>query len=178
MSRQVVRQAISILRDEHLVESLQGSGTYVTNSLSRESTSYGVSVILPYDDDYIFGSFINGIHGTLSKNGYIVEMYISHNNQFEEEAAIASILNNPPAGIIIDPAKSVFPRLHSDLYQKIYDRRIPCVSINCKVPGFDFPVVAMDDVASARIATKYLLANGHTKIGFLCNVDSVPGQLR
>ena len=178
MSRQVVRQAISILRKERLVESLQGSGTYVTNSLCNENTSYGVSVILPYDDDYIFGSFINGIHGTLSKNGYIVEMYISHNNQYEEEAAIASILNNPPAGIIIDPAKSICPRLHSDLYQKIYEKRIPCVSLNCKTPGFDFPVVAMNDVTAARIATKYLIARGHTKIGFLCNVDSAPGQLR
>ena len=178
MSRQVVRQAINILRNEHLVESLQGSGTYVTNPLCNEHTSYGVSVILPYDDDYIFGSFINGIHGTLSKNGYIVEMYISHNNQFEEEAAIASILNNPPAGIIIDPAKSICPRLHTDLYQAIYEKHIPCVSINCRIPGFDFPVVAMNDVTAARIATKYLLERGHTKIGFLCNVDSAPGQLR
>lgn len=178
MSRQVVRQAISILREEGLVESIQGSGTYVTGKLNCEGSSSSISIILPYDDDYIFGSFINGIHATLSKCGYVMEMHITHNNQYEEEQALTSVVNAPPAGIIIDPAKSLCPRLRSDLYAKIKERNIPCVSINCRVPGFDYPVVAMDDVVSGRIATRYLIKKGHTKIGFLCNVDSAPGQLR
>lgn len=178
VSRQVVRQAIDILRKEGLLETVRGSGTYVTGGLNPENSTTGISVILPYDDDYIFGSFINGIHATLARYGYVMEMYITHNNRYEEETALNSIICNSPAGIIIDPAKSICPRLHAELYHIISEKKIPCVSINCRVPGLDFPVITMDDVMAGRIATKYLLSKGHTKIGFLCNSDASPGQLR
>lgn len=178
MSRQVVRQAIEILRSEGLVESLQGSGTYVKNDVRGKGSPSSVSVILPYDDDYIFGSFINGIHATLSRYGYIVELHITHNDPYEEERVLTSVLNNMPAGIIIDPARSLCPRLHTDLYSAIKNRNIPCISINCRIPNMDFPVIAMNDVTSGRIATKYLISKGHQEIGFICNVDSAPGQLR
>lgn len=179
MSRQVVRQAIGILRKEGLVQTVQGSGTYVVGDsrIAQRATS-DISVILPYDDDYIFGSFISGIQSTLAKHDYIMQMYITHNSLYDEEAALASVLNNPPAGIIIDPAKSLSPRLHGELYQQIKDKRIPCINMNCSLPGFDFPLVAMDDVVAGELATNYLASQGHKSIGFLCNVDSAPGQLR
>ena len=179
MSRQVVRQAIEILREENLVQTIQGSGTYVRNidrALRYDSTD--ISVILPYDDDYIFGSFISGIQSTLSKYGYVMQMYITHNSRFEEETALNSVLNNTPAGIIIDTAKSMCPRLNNDIYERIKKMGIPCLNMNCRVAGFDFPLVAMDDVASGEIATRYLIENGHKNICFVCNVDSAPGQLR
>ncbi len=179
MSRQVVRQAIDILRKEGLVQTIQGSGTYVAgDSRIAQRASSDISVILPYDDDYIFGSFISGIQKTLAKHDYIMQMYITHNSLYDEEAALVSVLNNPPAGIIIDPAKSLSPRLHEELYQQIKDKRIPCISINCAIPGFDFPLVAMDNLVSGELATNYLVSKGHRSIGFLCNVDSAPGQLR
>ena len=179
MSRQVVRQAIDILRKEGLVQTIQGSGTYVTgDSRVEQRRSSDISVILPYDDDYIFGSFISGIQSTLAKHGYVMQLYITHNRRDEEEAALVSVLNNPPAGMIIDPAKSLCPRLHTGLYQRIKDMQIPCINMNCTVPGFDFPLVSMDDVVSGEIATNYLISNGHRNIGFLCNADSTPGQLR
>lgn len=179
MSRQAVRQAIEILRNERLVQTIQGSGTYVSgDSPAEQRSSSDISVILPFDDDYIFGSIISGIQSTLSKRGYVMQMFITHNSRYEEEAALTSVLNKPPAGIIIDPAKSLCPRLHDELYQRIKDMEIPCISMNCPVPGFDFPQVSMDDVASGEIATNYLISNGHRNICFLCNSDSTPGQLR
>lgn len=178
LSRQSVRQAIEQLRKEGLVNTIQGSGTYVMNLICDEVNSSSISVILPYDDDYIFASFISSIHSTLTKYGYIVEMHITHNNLFKEEAALMATLNNPRVGIIIDPAKSQCPRLHLELYQKIRDMKIPCIAMNSAVNGMDFPVVAMDDVMAGSIATRYLISKGHTRIGMLCNSDSIPGQLR
>lgn len=179
MSRQVVRQAIDILKKEKLVHTIQGSGTYVMDDArAKQHASSKISIILPYDDDYIFGSFISGIQSTLAKYGYIMQMYITHNSRYEEEAALSSVLNDAPGGIIIDPAKSMCPRLHNELYQQIVDMAIPCINMNCMVPGFHFPMVAMDDVAAGEIATNYLIENGHRNICFICNVDSAPGQLR
>ena len=63
ISRQTVRQGISLLENEGLVTRVQGSGTYVTEQSGkyiRRNTKV-IGVIMTYVDDYIFPSIINGI---------------------------------------------------------------------------------------------------------------------
>ena len=70
MSRQTVRQALSLLEQEQLIERRQGSGTYVRCGEPRRKRSWNVGVMATYISEYIFPSILRGIEAELSEEGF------------------------------------------------------------------------------------------------------------
>ena len=58
MSRQTVRHALQLLADEGLVQSRQGSGTYITGRI-QEPASRQIAVVTSFLDDYIFPTVLH-----------------------------------------------------------------------------------------------------------------------
>ena len=72
VSRQTIRQAISLLENDGLVVRRRGSGTYVTHGPRKRSGALNVGVITTYITDYIFPSIVRGIESVLSNENCIM----------------------------------------------------------------------------------------------------------
>lgn len=98
-----------------------------------------------------------------AEHGYrmIVELVDTHSDHVEREllAAIAAL---QPDGIVLTPPHSDNPQIVALLDSQA----IPFVRIGSQEKGPGIPV-SMDDEGSARQATRYLLARGHVRIGFI-----------
>ncbi|HAU21238.1 MAG TPA: LacI family transcriptional regulator [Erythrobacter sp.] len=98
-----------------------------------------------------------------AEHGYrlLIELVDTHNDHVERElsAALASV---QPDGVILTPPHSDNPLIVNFLTKQ----RIPFVRIGSRGNGTGIPV-SMDDEGSARMATEFLIAKGHGRIGFI-----------
>ncbi len=179
LSRQTIRHAISKLIDDGLVESRQGSGTYVSDQRAREGERNVIAVVTTYVDDYIFPSTIRGIESTLSDKGYSMLLSFSNNTVGKERQFLMDILSrNDVAGIIIEPVKSALPSPNMDLYRKLTDKGIKILLINTFYPELDLPHVSLNDAHCAYRAVNALIDAGHINIGCVLKLDDGQGRER
>jgi GntR family transcriptional regulator of arabinose operon len=179
LSRQTIRHAISKLIDDGLVESRQGSGTYVSDQRAREGERNVIAVVTTYVDDYIFPSTIRGIENTLSDKGYSMLLSFSNNTVGKERQFLMDILGrNDVAGIIIEPVKSALPSPNMDLYRKLTDKGIKILLINTFYPELDLPHVSLNDAHCAYRAVNALIDAGHINIGCVLKLDDGQGRER
>ncbi|HCF25112.1 MULTISPECIES: LacI family DNA-binding transcriptional regulator [unclassified Novosphingobium] len=98
-----------------------------------------------------------------AEHGYrmIFELVDTHSDHVEREllGAIAAL---QPDGIILTPPHSD----NAQIVDLLAEQNLPFVRIGSKQNGKGIPV-SMDDEGSARTATRYLLARGHSRIGFI-----------
>ena len=68
VSRQTVRQALSLLEKEGLIEKRQGSGSYITG-LSSLSEQNIIELMLPTDSEYIYPKMLYELRSRLLTDG-------------------------------------------------------------------------------------------------------------
>lgn len=179
VSRQTVRQAINLLISEQILESRQGSGTYISTAThTKKHSSKIIGVIVTYFDEYIFPSIINGIESVISNNGYNMQLASTRNDVENEARALRSMLDAGVDALIIEPTKSALPNGNKYLYDEVSNKNIPLIFLNSYYPEMNFPHVALDDVKAGYLATKYLIDNGHSKIALCLKSDDIQGHLR
>lgn len=181
VSRQTVRKAIDLLVSEKILESKQGSGTYISSPMyTKKNSSKIIGVIVTYFDEYIFPSIINGIEKVISSNGYHMQLASTRNDVENEARALRSMIDAGVDAFIIEPTKSALPmpKENKKLYDDISNKNIPLIFLNSFYPGMDFPHVALDDVKAGYLAAKCLIDNGHKKIALCLKSDDIQGHLR
>lgn len=179
VSRQTVRQALSILENQNVITRVRGSGTFVKSSTNAVKPPHmSVGIVSTYFSDYIFPSIITGIESVLKKNNISMQLAITHNQSFEEARALNDMMANGVQGMIVEPSKSALPNPNVELYGQIKDNHIPLVFFNAKYSWSDFPCVAMNDVAAGKKATDYLFRLGHKKVFGIFALDDVQGHKR
>lgn len=180
LSRQTVRHAISILDNEGILRRVQGSGTYINDNrqLTIENNTK-IAVVTTYVDDYIFPRTIQGIENVLYENGYSVQISFTNNQQEQERAILEDVLSKDEvAGMIIEPTKSALPNCNKHLYEKLQEKKIPILFINCYYRELKLPHVSLNDKKTAQKAVEYLIEAGHKKIGGIFKLDDWQGHLR
>lgn len=179
MSRQTVRHAINLLEKDDIVESHQGSGTYIKEKIAGRKSSMNIAVITTYVDDYIFPTIIKEIEKVLSKSGYIMQIAFTHNRVDKELAALKNFLKRDMVdGIIIEPTKSGIPNPNLALYDEITKTNIPVIFMNSYYPGVNIPHISMNDREAGYQAVNFLIKAGHTKIAGIFKADDLQGHLR
>jgi GntR family transcriptional regulator, arabinose operon transcriptional repressor len=179
ISRQTVRQAIRVLEQKKMLESRQGSGTYVSYDAEPGKASFlTIGVITTYVGSYIFPNIIKGIEGVLTEKGYSMQLAFTHNKVENESRVISSMLEKGVDGLIIEPTKSGLPNPNRELYESIAQRGIPLVFINSYYPLLPLPHVSMNDFEAGMLATEYLIRAGHKRIGGIFKFDDYQGHLR
>lgn len=180
LSRQTVRRAIGILEAEGLVERVRGSGTYVG---SRRGTprkrTMNIAVISTYVDGYIFPPTLQGIVQTLTGAGYMTQIAFTNNRVDSERKILEKILEKDNVdGVIVEATKSALPNPNLEYYRELQRRQTALLFFNCRYPELDAPLVALDDSKVAEDAVRYLLSQGHRKIGGIFKADDGQGKLR
>ncbi len=179
VSRQTVRQAISLLESDGLVVRRRGSGTYVAHGPRKHGGTLSVAVITTYITDYIFPSIVRGAESVLSAENCIMSLSATYNRTDHERALLERILDTPVDGLIVEGTKTALPNPNTGLYERLIERNIPFVFINGYYPQLGRAVhVVADDEAGGRMAVEALAARGLTRIGGVFKSDDMQGHLR
>jgi GntR family transcriptional regulator of arabinose operon len=179
ISRHTVRRGISDLVNEGWLYKQQGKGTYVSDPKANQS-GHGklVGVITTYINDYIFPEIIAGMEEAFSEEGYSIILGNTNNNVDKERLILTNMLNSNLSGLIVEPTKSVFPNHNKDLFEQISKRGIPILFIHATYQNVSANYIVEDDIMAGYEATKYLIDNGHTRIGGMFKQDDMQGHGR
>ncbi|NLU52903.1 MAG: substrate-binding domain-containing protein [Clostridiaceae bacterium] len=180
MSRQTVRQGISVLERDNIIERRQGSGTYVKDIYASDrQKTMNIAVVTTYVDSYIFPNIIKGIEDVTSKAGYNAQISFTYNSHVKESEVLKNILEkNNIDGLIIETTKSALPNPNLEYYHEILKRKLPILFLNCYYPGLNIPHVSMNDREVGLMAANYLIECGHEKIAGIFKSDDYQGHLR
>lgn len=179
MSRQTVRQALTLLERKGLIERKQGSGTYVHRAEAKRKRSWNVGVIVTYPGEYIFPSILRGMEGVLSEEGFFPLLGATRNRVDNERRILEEYMERQIDGLIVEGTKSALPNPNLPLYEELRKRGVPMVFFNGYYPQLEGCVrVTMDDRRGGMDAVRYLVGRGHREIGAILKSDDLQGMGR
>ena len=179
VSRQTIRQAISLLEADGLVDRRRGSGTYVRHGPRRRQGIIHVGVITTFITDYIFPSIAQGIESVLNENGAVLSLNAMYNDVKTERDILERMLEEPVDGLIMEGCRTAKETPNKDVLAKFAQRNIPVLFVNGYYPGMEhIPHVVMDDYSGGRMAAKTALDKGYTRPAGLFKTDDLQGKER
>lgn len=175
VSRQTVREALKLLKSEGLIETRQGSGTYVVEKTDRDASNK-IAVLISSDSEYIYPELISDIKAVFKKNGYVTNVFTTRNSISLERELLQKISAENYAGLIAEPVKNAYPGASPDLYEKIKSKGTQIVFMRGGYYNFpDYPYVKSDDVYGGYLSCRMLLKKNHGNIVCLLNRDCMSG---
>ena len=176
VSRQTVRQALSVLEQEGLIEKRQGSGSYITGRSRGEDR---IDLLLSSDSAYLYPMLLHDIKKTLAAQGFSTTVHITENTFSTEHTLLQKILHQPPRALLVEGVKTARTNPNLDLYRKLQKKKCPVLFLQESYPELtNCPCVTMDDFGGGILLTRHLLATGHTRIGAIFPADMRSGLLR
>lgn len=173
VSRQTVRQSLSLLEQEGLIVRRQGSGSYITGLTSGNNV---ISVLIANDQDAHYAALLSDLRQALSLRGFSSGVYLTNNRTHTERAILSALKDSPPRGLIVEGVKSALPNPNLDLYRQLKSMRIPMVFLSgCYAAFSQEPCVKEDNAAGSALLTRHLLEQGHREIGGIFKVDDMQG---
>lgn len=180
-SRQTIRQALSVLASEGLIEKRQGSGSHICDLNSSGAKSLKViAVVTTYISDYIFPSILREIENVLSANACTPLLFATQNQVSNERKILKNLLSlDNLDGILVEGTKSGIPNPNIDLYKKLIEKQIPIVFLHSNYPELSECYSVLDDnYAGGKILVNYLYNKGHRKIAGIFKNDDIQGHKR
>ena len=175
VSRQTVRQALSILEKNAQITKRQGSGSYITG-LSVNSSENTIGIILPGSQEYIYPNVIQDIQTTLYQNGYSIRLFETRNRTYKEREILNELIQNPVRGVIVEGCKTALPNPNLDLYQKLRLKGTRIIFLHNYYPALSESLYLKDDnLQGSALLVEHLIAQGHTAIGGIFNADDLQG---
>ncbi len=177
VSRQTLRSALRRLREEGVLTSLQGSGYYLTGTIPGGDNH--IVLLIPDDEAYIYPSLTSDISRYFSSRSFRVSVVLTGDDVNTERAALQSLLESPPRGIIVQCIHSSIPTPNDDLYRQLENRGTALIFIESRYPNLNSGVIAGGGSAEAGfIMTRHFLDMGHTAIAWLGVEDDMTGYER
>lgn len=180
ISRQTVRHALGVLQEEGLLFCRQGSGNYV--SLNLDDAAGGMKTVIlisTYVNAYIFPNIIQGMEQVLARENYALQVMFTYDKVMTERKILEEILQMPHVkGLIVEPTQSALPNPNIGYYRELMERKIPIIFFHSYYESLPISHVSINDTESGRIATRYLIENGHKKIGGIFKLEDGQGHRR
>lgn len=178
VSRQTVRAALALLKNQGLIESRQGSGSYATG-LSPDASRNLIPILIASSQEYIYPHLLTDIRTALASKGYQLQVHPTENDTSWERKLLLSLLETPPRGIIVEGSKSALPTPNSDLFEKLKAAGTKLLFLHNKYDALPDEICIKDD----NYYGGYLLANhltelGHTRIAGIFKMDDKQGPER
>ncbi|MGG3853112.1 GntR family transcriptional regulator [Caldifermentibacillus hisashii] len=183
VSRHTVRLALGDLVNEGLLYKEQGSGTFVSDRLSKlqpitQFNKKNIAIVVTYISDYIFPSIIRGAESILSREGYQVSLFSTNNDHDNEQRILETIIEQRFDGAIIEPTKSAIANPNINYYLNLEALNIPYVMINAYYDELEPISVTVNDEKGGFLQTEHLIKSGHKNILGFFKTDDMQGMKR
>ena len=181
VSRQTVRQALSLLETEGLIERRQGSGSFIREQREPAAQPHrSVAVVTTYISDYIFPSILREIEAVCSENNSAPLLFATQNQVSNERRILQTLLTMDHLdGILIEGTKTGLPNPNVTLCRQLTEKGIPMIFFHGNYEQLPGTLSVLDDnAAGARMLVEYLVQNGHRDIGGIFKYDDIQGRQR
>lgn len=168
VSRQTVRQALSLLEKEGLILRRQGSGTYAA---PPDPATHTAAVILPSSQTYLYPSILRDLHLFFRSHGYYVQVFTTENLLEREREILESLLQNPVSALLVKGSRTALPNPNLFLYEKLEKLGTAIAFWDGGYSGSALPVVDTDNRNAGFHLASYLAAKGHKNIGGIFQKD-------
>ncbi|MBV7404142.1 HTH-type transcriptional regulator GalR [Enterobacter sp. ENT03] len=157
----------SRLAVQSAMESLNYHPNANARALAQQSTET-VGLVVGDVSDPFFGSMVKAVEQVAYNTGNFLLIGNGYHNEHKERQAIEQLIRHRCAALVVH-AKMI---PDADL-AALMEQMPGMVLINRIVPGFETRCVALDDRYGAWLATRHLIQQGHTKIGYLCSNHAI-----
>lgn len=181
VSRQTVRQALSVLVREGLIIRRQGSGSRICEAADPTHMPHrSIAVVTTYISDYIFPSILREVETVLSNHNSAPLLFATQNQVANERKILQTLLAMPQLdGLLIEGTKTGLPNPNMDLYNRLNERHIPLVFMNGNYPQLTENLSVLDDnYNGGRMLVDYLYGKGHREIAGIFKNDDIQGPQR
>lgn len=138
---------------------------YTTNLQARSlrgGRSHLIGLLVRDLGTAYIGEIIRGVDLELAENKYDMMLYTTHRRQTQESAYVTALTRGMTDGLLI-----VLPRHPEGYLKTLRQKKFPYVLIDHQGIDDKGPAVGATNRAGAYDATRYLLALGHRRIGFV-----------
>lgn len=148
------------------VENIMYETGYI-NKIKKNQFKFGrqsrMVFVLPTTNSTIYAQLVNTMADLLAKEGYILSVYVSHDNEEYEKNILTNLLaDKNTAGIFLSPAANA-----ARIYTKVKRSGIPFVCVERKTKDDEIPAVLSENEEAMFRGTRHLIRSGHKSIGIL-----------
>lgn len=157
-SRQAVTEAM---------ETLNYHPNANARALAQQNTET-VGLVVSDVSDPFFGAMAKAVEQVAYNTNNFLLIGNGYHNELKERQAIEQLIRHRCAALVVH-AKMIPDEELAPLMKQIPGM----VLINRILPGFERRCVALDDRYGAWLATRHLIQQGHTRIGYLCSNHAI-----
>lgn len=114
------------------------------------------------DDTPFFPALIDGVEREAKISGYETVFCTLDRQSPDYIEQVAAILTDPAAGVLL-----LGTEMEEEDYRPYHNAKCPLVLLDGWCEGFHFDSVLISNSDSAAMAVRYLISNGHRRIGYL-----------
>nr|WP_230391519.1 MULTISPECIES: GntR family transcriptional regulator [unclassified Oceanispirochaeta] len=181
VSRETVRLAMKILRDEGRIYSVKGSGTFFDRNYAlkengpEDRSKIQIGFITQGYDYNTSSNLVRGIKHSLNKDSIELKIFITDNKLSNERSCLKSCSTGFD-GLIVDGVKASIMNPNLDCYSLIDKKNTRLIFFNNYYMGSPYPRVTIDDAQCADELVRRLTENGHRHIAGIFMYDNYQGQ--
>lgn len=133
-----------------------------------QQTTETIGLVVGDVSDPFFGAMAKAVEQVAYNTGNFLLIGNGYHNEQKERQAIEQLMRHRCAALVVHAKKIPDADLVSLMKQ------MPgMVLINRTLPGLEQRCVALDDRYGAWLATRHLIQQGHSKIGYLCSNHAI-----
>jgi len=168
------QKALRELVADGYVEARRGSGSYVRETSRPKSGN--IAMIVNSVDGEFYGSLTYAAQSVIASTKRHMLSFATRESFEAERRFIEELVARQKVdGLLIVPSLEVDDAVRTDYYRSLRRRNIPFVLIFPPTDQPDCHCVHSDDEGGAEAAVRFLIEQGHTRIGFVGH--ELPGNL-